>query len=114
MGGILGGVIQGILGLLSGGIGNIISLILWGGDALICGLGNWIANAFTGLLGALGFGAGGAGIMVGGSGWIPAILGAISGVGGTIIHAVWNLITTILPAVGVVISAIIAFLLGPI
>ena len=95
-------------------VSAVKSTLFWGGDALICGLGNWLANAVTGILGAAGFGAGGAGIMVGGSGWIPAILGAISGVGGTIIHAIWNLITTILPAIGVVISAIIAFLLGPI
>ena len=84
MGGILGGFIQGfiqgILGLFSSGIGNIISLILWGGDALICGIGNWIANAITGVL-AVGGVASWVNVFAYGSYFLDMINGILGGIG---------------------------------
>ena len=57
MGAIIGDIIGGIIsGILGGLIGFIIpavkTTIFWGGDALICGIGNWCANAVTGIMSA--------------------------------------------------------------
>ena len=106
------------LGIFAPYIGNIIALIIsgakstlfWGGDALICGIGNWIANAFTGLLGAAGFGAGGLGTMVGASGWLPALIGAISGVGGGILNGIANVVSYLWPLVTSAIAAVIGLI----
>ena len=89
------------------------STLFWGGDALICGMGNWLANAFTGMLGMFGFGTGGMGVMVGGIGWLPGLIGVISGVGGALINGALNIWSMIEPAMGVGISAVVSCLMGP-
>ena len=94
-------------------VSAVKSTLFFGGDALICGMGNWIANAFTGMLGAAGVGSGGLGTMIGGIGWLPGLMGVISGVGGTIINGALNIWSMIEPAIGVGISSVISCLMGP-
>ena len=107
MGAIIGDMITGIIAFI---IAAVKSTIFWGGDALICGIGNWIANAFTGLIGACGFGAGGIGTMVGASGWFPAIIGVVSGVGGGILNGMANVVSYIWPLVTSAIAAAIGLI----
>jgi hypothetical protein len=79
-----------LIGVLGGMIGFIIaalkSTLFFGGDALICGIGNWFANVLTGILGGIGtFSWVTAGsylmdfinMMIGGGGGIINLLGVI-------------------------------------
>ena len=91
-------------------VSAVKSTLFWGGDALICGIGNWIANAFTGMLGVAGFGAGGFGTMVGASGWLPALIGAASGVVGGILNGIANVVSYIWPLVTSAIAAAIGLI----
>ena len=111
---IIGDMATGIIAFI---ITSVKSTLFWGGDALICGLGNWCANAVTGIMGigGIGVGAGGLGLggvasMIGGWAWIPALTGALSGVGGTFIHTIWNFITTIEPIIGSAVAACIGLI----
>ena len=104
---IIGDMVTGIIAFI---IASVKSTLFFGGDAIICGIGNWCANAVTGLLGAAGFGAGGLGTMVGASGWLPALIGTVSGVGGGAIHFLMNVISYIVPLVTSAIAACIGLI----
>ena len=114
MGGIFADVICGILATI---ISAVKTTLFFGGDALICGIGNWCANAVTGLLGISGGlgGLGGLGTLIGGWAWVPAIIGTISGVGGTVMNGlvhIWS--GVIAPILSALAAALAAFLMGPI
>ena len=96
--------------ILASIITAVKSTLFFGGDAIICVIGNWIANAVTGLLGAAGFGAGGLGTMVGASGWLPAIIGVVSGVGGGILNGIANVVSYLWPLVTSAIAAAIGLI----
>ena len=111
---IVGNVFGGVIAFI---ITAVKSTLFFGGDALICGIGNWCANAVTGLLGISGGlgGLGGLGTLIGGWAWVPAIIGTISGVGGTVMNGlvhIWS--GVIAPILSALAAALAAFLMGPI
>ena len=134
---IIGNVVGGVIAFI---ITAVKSTLFFGGDALICGIGNWFANAATGLCGVGGLASwvnvgaygsyildainlatnaitgllGGGGLLVGGFGLIPALIGAasglIGGIGGTILNLLWNVWTTIEPIITSAIAACIGLI----
>ena len=94
IGDILGGILSGVIGFI---INATKSTLFWGGDALICGIGNWIMSIFVNptiatICGPI-IGGGGAGLISGVVNFLGHIL--TQGLGeicNTVLHAIQSVL----------------------